>query len=260
MQQWNGLLRKEWVTMKWTLISSAIFGVIIMSFLPLLISNFFGLEIHVFEVALVICFIWAGAGVLTPVVTLLVMLEREMKHPDVWLHSTASIFKLVGAKTFFATLIGVVGLLIPTTVLAVQYALFSSKTFLFDDLLFFGSLFIVTIFAVSIIFMSIGFLFWVFDRLMKPYLKGFSIVATVILFFMSSRLYGLFVLSELYEKLILIGPIDVMKIKNPKISVDFIYFDHTETFFYTGEIVFDMFFAVAMFIVAAVLFEKKVRL
>ena len=108
--------------------------------------------------------------------------------------------------------------------------------------------------------MSIGFFFWVIDRLMKPYLKGFSIVATIILFFISSRLYGQFVLSELYEKLILIGPIDLMKIKNPKINVEFIYFEHTETFFYTGEIVFDMFFTVAMFIVAAVLFEKKVRL
>ena len=108
--------------------------------------------------------------------------------------------------------------------------------------------------------MSTGFFFWVIDLLMKPYLKGFSIVATIILVFISSRLYGKFVLSELYEKLILIGPIDVMKIKNPKINVDFIYFEHTETFFYTGEILFDLFFTVVMFIIAAVLFEKKVRL
>jgi len=108
--------------------------------------------------------------------------------------------------------------------------------------------------------MSIGFFFWVMDRLMKPYLKGFSIVATIIIFLVASRLYGLFVLSELYEKLILIGPIDLMKIKNPKIDVDFVYFDHTETFFYTGEILFDLFFTVVLFIIAAVLFEKKVRL
>ena len=95
---------------------------------------------------------------------------------------------------------------------------------------------------------------------MKPYLKGFSIVATIIIFLVASRLYSLFVLSELYEKLILIGPIDLMKIKNPKINVDFIYLEHAETFFYTGEIVFDIFFTFIMFIIAAVLFEKKVRL
>ena len=51
-----------------------------------------------------------------------------------------------------------------------------------------------------------------------------------------------------------------MKIKNPKINVEFIYFDHTETLFYTGEILFNIFFTVVIFIVAAVLFEKKVRL
>lgn len=260
MKQWNGLLKKEWVIMKWPLLVSTLLGTIVMSFVPHLIVNFIGIEAHVFEVALVICFIWAGASVLAPVIALSIMLVREMKRADVWLHSTASIFKLVGVKVFFATLIGAVGLLIPTTVLAVQYALFNSTTFIFDDLLFFGSIFIVVIFAVSITFMSIGFFIWVIDLLMKPYLKGFSIVATIIILLISSRLYAKFVLSELYEKLILIGPIDIMKIKNPKINVDFVYFDHTETFFYTGEILFDLFFTVVMFIVAALLFEKKVRL
>lgn len=260
MKQWNGLLKKEWVTMKWPLLSSALLGIIVMSFVPHLIASLFGFGVHVFEVALVVCFIWAGASVLAPVIALFILLEREMKRPDVWFHSTASIFKLVGTKAFFATLIGAVGLLIPTTVLAVQYALFKSTTFIFNDLLFFGSIFIVIIFTVSITFMSIGFFFWVIDRLIKPYLKGFSIVATIILFIVSSRLYGQFVLSELYEKLILIGPIDLMKIKNPEINVKFIYFEHTETLFYTGEIIFDIFFTVVMFIVAALLFEKKVRL
>ena len=260
MKRWNGLLKKEWVTIKWPLLASSLLGIIVMSFFPLLISRFFGFEVHVFEIALVICFIWAGASVLAPVIALFTMLEREMKRPDVWLHSTASIFELIGSKAFSASLIGAVGLLIPTIVLAVQYALFNSTMATFNDLLFFGSIFIVMIFAVSITFMSIGFFFWVIDRLMKPYLKGFSIVATIIIFLVASRLYGLFVLSELYEKLILMGPIDLMKIKNPKINVEFIYFDHTETFFYTGEIIFDIFFTVIMFIIAAVLFEKKVRL
>jgi len=36
--------------------------------------------------------------------------------------------------------------------------------------------------------MSIGFFFWVMDRLMKPYLKGFSIVATIIIFLVAGGL------------------------------------------------------------------------
>jgi len=260
MKQWNGLLKKEWVMMKSPLLFSALLGIIVMSFVPHLIANFFELGVHVFEVVLVICFMWASASVIAPLTALFIMLEKEIKRPDVWLHSTVSIFKLVGAKAFFATLIGAVGLVIPTMVLAVQYVLFSSTMATFDDLLFFGSIFIIMIFAVSIAFMSIGFFFWVIDRLMKPYLKGFSIVAVIIMFLVGSRLYNLFVLSELYEKLILIGPIDLMKLKNPKIDVDYIYFNHTETFFYTGEIMFATFFTIILFIIAAVLFEKKVRL
>ena len=260
MKQWNGLLKKEWVTMKWPLFISALFGTFVMSFFPILITRIFGFEVHVFQIALIICFVWAIASALAPVTALFTMLEREMKRPDVWLHSTASIYKLVGAKALLASLIGAVVLLIPTIVLAVQYALFKSATITFNDLFFFGSIFIVLVFAVSIIFMSIGFFFWVIDRLMKPFLKGYSIVATIILFFISSRIYSQITLSEFYQKLVSIGPIDVMKLKNPSLNVEFIYIERMETLFYSGEILFNVFCTVALFIVASVLFEKKVRL
>ena len=163
---------------------------LVMAVFPFLITGFLATEVHVFEVALVICFLWAGASVFAPVTALFTMLEREMKRPDVWLHSNASIFKLVGAKACWHLMIGVVGLLIPTIVLAVQYALFKSAMFTFNELFFFGTIFIVLVFAVSIIFMSVGFFFWVIDRLMKPLLKGFSIVVTIILFLISTRIYS----------------------------------------------------------------------
>src|SRR4051794_24759510 len=93
MKQWNGLLKKEWVMMKWPLLVSALFGIIVMSFVPHLLATFLDFGVHAFELALVICFIWAGASVLAPVTALFTMLEREMKRPDIWLHSTASIYK-----------------------------------------------------------------------------------------------------------------------------------------------------------------------
>ena len=105
MKQWNGLLKKEWVTMKWPLLVSALLGIIVMSFVPHLIVNFFGFEVHVFEVALVICFMWAGASVLAPVIALFIMMEREMKRPDVWLHSTASIINWLERKHFLQPLL-----------------------------------------------------------------------------------------------------------------------------------------------------------
>ena len=70
MKQWNGLVRKEWVTMKWPLIASALIAVIVMTVFPFLITGFLGVEVHVFEFALVICFLWASASVLAPVIAL----------------------------------------------------------------------------------------------------------------------------------------------------------------------------------------------
>ena len=52
MQQWNGLLRKEWVTMKGSLLVSALFAVATMLFLPMVITRFWGAELRLFEVAL----------------------------------------------------------------------------------------------------------------------------------------------------------------------------------------------------------------
>lgn len=260
MKQWNGLVRKEWLTVKWSLIVSALIAVIVMTVFPFLITGFLGVEVHVFEFALVICFLWASASVLAPVVALFTTLGMEMKRPDVWLHSNASIFKLVGSKAFFAAMIGVAGLLIPTIVVAIQYAIFKSTIMSFDELLFFGTIFIVTIYAISITFMSIGFFFWVIDRLLKPFVRGFSIVITFGLFLISVRLYNQLVHTELYEKLVVVGPIDLLAISNPMTMMDFVYFDHTDMLFYTGEILFDLFFTVVLFVIAAVLFEKKVRL
>src|SRR4051812_26833128 len=79
MKQWNGMVRKEWVTMKWPLIVSALVAITVMAVFPFLITGFLATEVHVFEFALVICFLWAGASVFAPVTALFTMLGSEMK-------------------------------------------------------------------------------------------------------------------------------------------------------------------------------------
>lgn len=260
MQQWNGLLRKEWVTMKNLLLVSALFAVATMLFFPIIITQFWALDLQVFEVALVICFLWASVSVSAPVIALLVMLERDMKRPDVWLHSNASIIKLVGSKVVFAVLIGTSGLLIPTIVLALHYALSTSSILTFNALLFYGSIFVVVLFIASISILCIGFFFWVLYRLMEPSIKAFSIPVTIILFFVSLLVDERIRSSDLYNKLVKVGQVDLLQIKNPKLDIGNGYFEVTGTAFYTGQIVFDTLFIVALFIIATVLFEKKVRL
>ncbi|MBE1553258.1 hypothetical protein [Sporosarcina limicola] len=260
MQQWNGLLRKEWVTMKRLLLVSALFAVATMSILPIIITRFLGAGVHVFEIALVICFMWASASVLAPVIALFTMLERDMKRPDMWLHSNASIFKLIGSKVVFAMLIGTGGLFIPTIVLALYYAFLTPSILTFNALLFYGSIFVVVLFVASISILCTGFFFWVLYQLMRPYIKGFSIPVTIILFFFSSYVVQITGNSDLYNKIVKVGPVDLLQLKNPKLDIEKGYFELTGATFYTGQIVFDVLFTVIMFIVATVLFEKKVRL
>ena len=260
MQQWNGLLRKEWLSMKSLLLVSALFAVATMLFLPMIITGIWGNGAQVFETALVICFMWACACALAPVIALFTMLERDMKRPDVWLHSNSSIFKLIGSKVVFALLIGAGGLLISTIVLALHYALSTPSILTFNALLFYGSIFVVALFIASISMLCTGFFFWVLYRLMAPSIKGFSMPITIILFFVSLLVAGKIGSSDLYNKVVKVGPIDLLGLKNPKLDVGNGYFEVTGTTFYTGQIVFDTFFIVVAFVVATVLFEKKVRL
>ncbi|WP_313892161.1 hypothetical protein [Psychrobacillus sp.] len=260
MKQWNGLLKKEWLSMRGLLLASALLGIIAMSFLPLLLSKSFGSEERIFEFTIVICFIWASATVVVPGVALFTMLEKDMKRPDVWLHSDASIFKLVGLKVFLATLIGAVGLLIPTMVLAVQYALLAPSIMTIDALLFYGSIFVVVSFGGSISIMAIGYFFWVIYRLLKPYLIGFSIPITILLFCFSLLVVERIGRTEIYSKMVNVGRIDLLPLKKDIFDDGNGYFTLTETTFYMGEVVFGIFFITIMFVVATVLFEKKVRL
>lgn len=260
MQQLNGLVRKEWVAMKGPLLVSALFAVATMLLLPILITRFLGTGAQVFEMALIICFLWAVASVASPVVSFFIMLERDMKRPDVWLHSNASIAKLIGSKVVFALLVGVGGLLIATIVLALHYAFSATSILTFNALLFYGVIFLVVSFIASISILCIGFFFWVLYRLMEPSIKGFSIVVTIVLFFISLLVVERVRSSDLYDKVVKVGPVDLLGLKNPNLDVGNGYFEVTGTAFYTGQIIFDTFFIVVVFVVATVLFEKKVRL
>lgn len=260
MKEWNGLLRKEWIIMKWLLIVSALVAIVVMTVIPVAIASYFPGEMDVFEVTLVVCLLWAGASIGAPLIAFIIMFQRDMKSPEIWLHSTASIFKLVGSKAFCAVLIGAASLLIPTAILAVHYALVKTSLYSFDELLFFGSMYIVMIFRFSIFIMSVGFLFLVIDRLIKPYLKSFSILVTFLLFFLSSKLYGQVESSELYRKMTSFGPIDLSHFEKLSRQTENGYLAINSPVIYSGDIVVNTLLTVFFFIGAAVLFERKVRL
>lgn len=260
MKQWNGLFQKEWI--QWrsqiiVLVFLLLAGLFIWPYVARMLTTG---EVSVFEMTMVIGFVAAGACILVPVIAFSIMFNKDMKRPELWFHSTASTVKLVAVKMVMSAGVGLTYLLITSIVVAVRYALIPQPEGIFNELLFYGSLLIGGIFLASLQFMVYGFFFIVIDQLLKPFLKGFSFVVTLIIFIISARIYGEVTGSDFYKRFIEVGSFDLMSLKNPVIDIQYNYFTITETVLYAGEIIFTILFTVGLFYLAITLFEKKVKL
>ena len=93
---WNGLIRKEWMLMRWSAIVFVVtFTVIaISSFAPIAVGGIFDVNelVQMFSTM----HMFFGAALF------LHSLHTDMKQPDVWFHSPASIGKLLGVKAMMA--------------------------------------------------------------------------------------------------------------------------------------------------------------
>lgn len=260
MKQWNGLLQKEWIQWRGQIIVLICLLLAGLFLLPYVAGLLAVGEIPVFELTLVIGFVAAGACILVPVIAFSMMFNKDMKRPDLWFHSTASTVKLVAMKMVMSAGMGLAYLLVTVLVVAIRYAITPQPVAIFNELLFYGSLLIIGVFLASIQFMVYGFFFIVIDQLLKPFLKGFSFVVTLLLVIISVRVYGEVTGSDFYEKFIQVGSFDLMSLKNPVIDLQYDYFTVTNTVLYAGEIIFAVLFTVGLFYLAIALFERRVRL
>ncbi|WP_432362471.1 hypothetical protein [Sporosarcina sp. UB5] len=260
MKQWNGLLQKEWIQWRGQIIVIVILLLSGLFILPSFAGVLANGDVSSFEMTMFISFVAAAACIFVPVIALAMMFNKDMKIPDLWLHSTASTMRLVSVKMAMSAGMGLAYLLIPVIVVAVRYALTPQPEAIFGELLFYGSLLIGTVFLGSIQVMVYGFFFIIIDQLLKPLLKGFSFVVTLVLFVISVRVYGEVTSSSFYEKFIQVGGFDLLAMKNQQIDVRYGYFTFTNTVQYAGEIMFAVLFTGGLFFLTITLFDKKVRL
>lgn len=261
MKQWNGLLKKEWSVMSGQYYATII-AVILFTLLIPFGSTLFNWGIAALELSFVLSLIWMVASLLIPTIMLLISLGKEMNRPDIWLHSTVSVFKLFGLKAILAGLVGFINMAIPMLIIIVE----SRYIDLFADIeykmiLELNFLLFFTLFMVSLLIMCTGLFFGVLYQLMKPVIKGFSGPVVVILFIFSSWAFERISSTAGYEKLISLGPVIGGPNKNlVEITQGNHYFKVFDTPMNTGDIVVDLLLAVFLFIAAVVLFEKKVRI
>lgn len=183
MKQWRGLLKKEWKTMRLSLYLVLLLNVAAIFLLPYLLYALAG--IPRIEASLVIGFVWLMFQTILAAIILLTSLEKDMKQPELWLHSTASIFKLTGVKYTFAfllTLTSIVfnGLLLIISVMSGTHEIGLTLTQLIQIGSYFAGLSVLS----TIPYMVIAFFFWTIYQLLKPFLKSFASVVSILLFMM----------------------------------------------------------------------------
>lgn len=260
MRQWNGLLKKEWASMRGPFYAT----MVALMFFTILIpfgSNIFDWGLDGLEVSIVLSFVWMATSVLIPTIMLLISLGKEMNRPDIWLHSTVSIFKLFGSKTIFAWFVGFVNILISIIVMAVGSRFYDLWIDIpFKSIQELGGFILLNMNLFSVLILCTGLFFGVLYQLFKPVLKGFSGPVVVSLFLFSSWVTARVSSTATYEKVTNFGPRIGLNQDIFNLSKGNHYFEINLVGFEMGAILLDTGLAVILFVAAVVLFERKVRI
>lgn len=253
----GGLLRKEFVQMKWLVVWIMLLNVLVVVAGPFVVRNVFGAGGSLAEHAHIIGGTWfiiymsAGIGILFS------SLEKEMKSPGIWLHSPISMFGLAGMKALFA---------IGTAILTL---LFGGMLHLIMMSFLGGGMELLALFSVllavslKIVFYTcVAFFLWVVYTLLRPRLSFLAIPAAFMLFALAA--VG-------WERLRVLGFFDWLRSVVPIKLTDVSFYNEQTDYFFTGLVQDGVAFSIGsllfyvglgILLVAAGsrLFEMKVRL
>lgn len=263
----KGLIKKEWILMKWGVITVFLLNIVVVMAAPPIINRAFGLPLNTFENSLVISGAWFVVSMLVPIGILFASLETEMKRPDIWLHSPVPMWKLVGIKAIFALAV--------TAMLLVLGGILLSISFLTSDA--YGTIpkldgalsmlsVMISIFLKSIYIMAFGFLFWSVYQVGRSRLSNLSVIFTTLLFFA-----GIFTGTVISELLRASKILTAIKEFGPVKLTNVPFYNEHNSYLFTGIVPDGVIFTVGglilygsltifYFAVGVKLFEKKVRL
>jgi|GEM_PF-4664253 len=258
MKQWNGLLMKDWTRVKTTVLVTLVLSFLLLFFFPVLFHKTFLSSVNLFDVMLVFNAFISVIYMLFSSVILVILLEKDMKRPDIWLYSTASAWKLVGAKFFLACLIGLAIQLLPFIAISVSY-LFMTATIPFKEFAAVGAFGVVMAFLSASTTACFNLLAWVIYRLLRNKVGRLAIPVVLILIISFYWLFGWFITTDLYTEYFQIGAIPHSYFDNEVIQIQFFEAKPNEPVFYAGDMLFSLFMTIAPYMLAIVLFDKKVR-
>ncbi|QUW20556.1 hypothetical protein JSQ81_11875 [Sporosarcina sp. Marseille-Q4063] len=263
----KGLMRKEWILLKWGILALVFVNIAVVLVVPPLINRAFDLPMNTFENSLIISGTWFAFTISAGVVILFTSLEKEMKQPEIWMHSPAPMWQLVGIKAVFAVAVTGLILILNGVLLSISFMISDAYGTIprFDGVLSMVSV-MISIFLKSIYIMGFGFMFWSFYQIGRSRSKGLSVIFTTLLFFAGiftgSVIAGLFRSIEFLMNIKGFGSVKLTELA---------FYNEQNSYFFTGIVPDGIVFSVGglilygavtliFFAVGAKVFEKKVRL
>lgn len=262
-KRWKGLFRKEWILMRWGILTYVLLTAFIVFGGPILISRLFEMPYDFFDHTLTLVGAWLVFGTAIGYGMLIPSLGKEMKQPEVWLHSPASMLQLVGAKAVFAATLTACLLCLNGVFLVISFLLSDAvgKMDMASGLLALAST-VIAIFLNSVFVMAVGFFFWAVYHAIRSYIGEVSYIVT----------FALFVGTALgWEKLRVFGLFKAIGSFVPIKATSTTFYNESNSYYFTGivpegvitsigSLLFYGTLTVILFVVGARLFEKKVRL
>ena len=263
MKSWKGLFRREWILLRWGIIILATLNIFVVLMGPTLISNVFGVPRDFFATTLILASTWLVFNMFIGLFMLLKSLGYEMKRPDVWLHSPATMVKLIGAKALFAAMVTGLSLLLGGILMGISFYLSESRhelTFVEGSLPLLSV--IITLFLYSIYLMAIGFFIWSIYQVIRSRVGEWSILITFVVVFLGFFLIEKLRVVGVLKPILNFGPVQMtdVSIFNEQNSYFFTGIAHNGVMFTLGGLLLNGLVVAFLFTAGSVLFEKKVRL
>lgn len=259
---WKGLFQKEWMFSKWEVLTLILLNSAVVTLLPFGIKSAVDIPQDFSDGMSIFTGLWLVVHMFLGLKLLFTSLKGEMNRPDVWLHSPASIYQIVGVKALFAAFVNAIMLSVGGGLLGISWYLNEANRILSltDGTLVLISI-LIKIFLISIVVMMTGFLFLSIYYVVRSRYRNFTALIILLLFFVGALLLEKVRILNVFSALTDFGPV---RLTNAKfydqtnhnlfslLVPDGVIFTIGGLFVYGG-------ITAVLFILGAVLLEKKVR-
>ena len=255
----KGLFKKEWVLMRREFIALIFVDIVVvgtsLQFMFIEGQDYFSSESQWLQEKLIIVHLAAG------VILLYQSLNREMKRPDIWLHSPVPFWRLIGVKGLFLAYVVMLSLLLCGAIIGVSYYIGGGTFPILDGIVLLFSV-SVAIVLNSIYIMALGFLFWSIYQVLRSRIGWFSIIITIGVFYVWAFFWGILYFLELFSPIKEMGPIKLTEGLSYLAYHNYIFTGLVpeSAILSIGSLLLYVVMIAIYFFAGSVLFEKKVRL